>query len=131
MKKGLKESKTKLTPSEREIEQSILEWMNLQQGCKAWKNKSTGTYDPVRKVFRKQGGKYTEKGTSDILGIYNGRMLCIEVKSAKGKVSPEQKSFLEAMADLGAACAVVRSLDDVVHLFDTLMMLDGPEMTLN
>lgn len=79
-----------------------------------WKNKSTGTYDPVRKAFRRSNDKFSQKGTSDILGIYQGRMICIEVKSAKGKLSPEQRQFLHEMSTLGAFCMVARSLQDVV-----------------
>jgi len=112
--------KIKSTPSEREIEQSILTWLNYQPKCKAWKNKSQGTYDPYKKVFRRPSSKFTEKGTSDILGIWNGKMICIEVKSAKGRLSPEQKSFLQEMANLGAICLVARSLDAVIDAFDEL-----------
>lgn len=113
-------SKTKLTPSEREIERSILGWLNYQPKTKAWKNKSTGTYDPVRKCFRRSNDPFSQKGTSDILGIWAGKMLCIEVKSAKGRLSPEQKQFLSEMANLGAICLVARSLEDVIAVFDAL-----------
>jgi hypothetical protein len=106
--------------SEREIEQQILGWLNLQKGCKAWKNKSMGVYDPTKGVYRKDRSKFSEKGSSDILGIWNQKMLCIEVKSAKGRVSPEQQQFLQQMANLGAICLIARSLQDVVIVFDTL-----------
>ena len=114
------ESKKKSTRLERDIEKEILLWLNLQQKCKAWKNKSTGTYDPVRRCFRKNSGPFTEKGSADILGIFHGRMLCIEVKSAKGRLRPEQMEFLQSMADLGAICLVARSLHDVVLSLDAL-----------
>ena len=35
-----------------------------------------------------------EKGIADILGIYNGKFLAIEIKTARGRVSPEQQRFL-------------------------------------
>jgi hypothetical protein len=47
-------------------------------------------------------------------------MLCIEVKSAKGRITPEQKQFLSEMASLGALCLVARSLEDVIAVFDAL-----------
>lgn len=59
-------------------------------------------------------GAFNEKGTSDILGIWKGKMLCIEVKSAKGKLRPEQVTFLGDMSRLGAIAFVARSLDDVL-----------------
>lgn len=95
-------------------------WLNYQPKCKAWKNKSMGTYDPVRKAFRRSNDRFSQKGTSDILGIWSGKMLCIEVKSAKGRLSPEQKEFLTEMAGLGAICLLARSLDDVIAAFDVL-----------
>jgi hypothetical protein len=87
--------------SEREIETLILQWLNLN-GCKAWKNDSVGIWDPTRKVYRKRNGPFNQKGTSDILGILpGGRMLAIEVKSAKGTLSPEQRYFIDEINKRG------------------------------
>jgi hypothetical protein len=72
-----------------------------------------GIYDPTRKTFRSRS-KYQIKGVSDILGIYKGRMLCLEVKTQKGRLSPEQKQFLEEMQALGAATACVRSVPEAL-----------------
>lgn len=113
-------SKTKLTQSEKEIENAILAWLNHQQRCKAWKNQSIGVFDPYKRVFRKPNGKYRAKGSSDIIGIWNERMLCIEVKTNTGKVSEDQKTFLQDMADLGAICIIARSVNDVVTILTTL-----------
>lgn len=117
LKRDSTASKSKSTRLEKDIEREILTWLNLQPRCKAWKNKSQGTFDPTKGIFRRNGGAFTEKGTSDILGIYRGKMLCIEVKSAKGRLRPEQKEFLQRMADLGAVCMMARSLEDVISLF--------------
>ena len=73
-----------------------------------------GTYDPVRGCYRANHSKFSEKGSSDILGIWGGRMLCIEVKTKRGTLRPEQKEFLEVMGKLGAITLLARSLDDVV-----------------
>ncbi len=102
------------TPLEKDIEKAILTWLNFQPECKAWKNKSMGTYDPRKGIYRRPSGAFNEKGTSDILGIWKGKMLCIEVKSATGKLRPEQYEFLRAMHELGAICFVARSLNDVI-----------------
>ena len=121
-KRGLRESKQKSTSletgsrdlKEKDIERLILEWLNVQPGCKAWKNKSMGTYDPVRGVYRANQSRFSEKGSSDILGIWGGRMLCIEVKSRRGTLRPEQKEFLDIMGKLGAITILARSLEDVL-----------------
>lgn len=110
----IKVKKPQLTLSEKEIEKQILIWLNMQPHCKAWKNKSTGTYDPVRQCFRRPSSRFTEKGSADILGIWGGYFLAIECKSAKGRVSDDQKKWLKAMQALGAICIVARSLDDVI-----------------
>ena len=39
------------------------------------------------------------KGFSDLLAVKDGRAYFIEVKSEKGKASPEQKHFLATMRD--------------------------------
>jgi hypothetical protein len=54
------------------------------------------------------------KGVSDILGILpGGRILCIEVKSAKGRLSAEQNCFASEVLDLGGVWFVARSVEDV------------------
>jgi len=121
---GSRESKPKSTVlandsrdlKEKDIEKLILEWLNLLPGCKAWKNKSMGTYDPVRKCFRANHSKFSEKGSSDIIGIWQGKMLCIEVKTKRGTLRPEQKEFLETMGKLGAISLVARCLEDVIDV---------------
>ena len=75
-----------------------------------------GVFDQQRGVYRKQGGAFSEKGSSDILGIYKGRFLALEVKSRRGTLRPEQKLFLEEMQRLGAIAGVVRSLSDAIQL---------------
>jgi len=72
-----------------------------------------GTYDPVRGCYRANHSKFSEKGSSDILGIWDGRMLCIEVKSRRGTLRPEQREFLETMGKLGAITILARCLEDV------------------
>jgi len=60
-------------------------------------------------------GKGFIKGVSDILGVLpDGRMLAIEVKSAGGRLTPEQKTFLLQAGNLGAVAFSARSIDEVV-----------------
>lgn len=126
-------SKTKSTRCsvlEKDIEAIILFELNRLPGCFAWKNHSVGIFDPKRKAFRRLGGN-SIRGVSDILGIYRGRMLCLEVKSAKGRVRPEQQVFLDRMKSLGAITAVVRAWSEVLALLEAnddskLSTQDGP-----
>lgn len=100
--------------SEKEIENSILHFLNSFLGIKCWKNQSTGVFDPVKKIYRKSNNKHHIKGVSDILGIIQGRFLAIEVKSETGKLTPEQKAFILSINEEGGIAFVARSLQDVV-----------------
>lgn len=53
-------------------------------------------------------------GASDLLGILapTGRLVALEVKAARGRVSPDQQMFLDLVRRMGGFAAVVRSVDD-------------------
>ncbi len=95
--------------SEKQIENQILSWLKANQ-IMAWKIKSVGTYDPKLGGFRTPSPWY-RKGVSDILGIFKGRPLAIEVKSAKGRLSLEQKDFLAEFSANGGIAIMARSVD--------------------
>ncbi|HEA67979.1 MAG TPA: VRR-NUC domain-containing protein [Desulfobacterales bacterium] len=54
------------------------------------------------------------KGISDILGIWKGRFLAIEVKTETGLVSDHQKEFLRNVNLSGGIGFVARSIDVVI-----------------
>lgn len=98
------------------VEKSIFRYLRLRQ-IFAFKVKNTGTYDQKLKRYRSTGANF-RKGVADILGIYNGRPLAIEVKSEKGRLSPEQKQFLHDWAAQGGIAIVARSPEDVALRLD-------------
>lgn len=63
-----------------------------------------------RKIFQTLG---SDKGISDILGIYKGRFLAIEVKKPGGKPSQHQKEFLDEVNRHGGIGFVARSAEEV------------------
>ena len=98
--------------TEKEIENAILDYLTLLPGT-YFKNNTVGIYDPIKKVHRKPG-KHHRNGVSDILGIdANGRFVAIEVKTPSGKVSDNQKLFIEDINKHGGIAFVARSVDDV------------------
>lgn len=98
--------------TEKQIENAILDYLTLLPGT-YWKNNSTGVFDPTKKVFRKSP-KYHRNGVSDILGIdADGRFVAIEVKTPKGRLSENQKLFLDDINHFGGIAFVARSVDDV------------------
>lgn len=62
-----------------------------------------------------QSQGFQRRGVPDILACVppDGRLLAIEVKGPRGKVSPEQQAELEAIGEAGGLQLVARSLEDV------------------
>ncbi len=105
--------KQKRNNPETQIKNSILGWLNLQRDCMAWPNDSVGIYDPTKKRFRKKHSQFHRNGVADILGIWRGRPLAVEVKSERGRLSENQKDFLEVFKGCGGIAIVARSIEDV------------------
>ncbi len=98
------------------IKGEIMQWLALQK-IFAWVNTSTGIYDPTRGCFRKLNGRGQRKGTSDVLGIYKGRPLAIEIKRPGGKPTDDQVRFIEDFKTHGGIAFVATSIEDVIkHL---------------
>jgi hypothetical protein len=59
--------------------------------------------------------RFGQPGCPDILGVMSpsGRLIGVEVKSATGRQSPEQKRFEEMFRSKGAIYILARSLEDV------------------
>lgn len=102
--------------SEKQIENQILSWLKSKR-IMAWKVKTVGTFDAKLGKFRKPSAWY-RKGVADILGIFKKRPLAIEVKSASGRLSKEQKEFLQEFADNGGIAMVARSVEAVEKALD-------------
>lgn len=94
------------------IQNQILTWLT-QRKIFVWRNNSVGVYDPVKRLYRKNMSKFSLNGTSDILGIIEGKLLAIEVKSETGRVSDAQKKFLNEVNAQGGVAFVARNVMDV------------------
>jgi hypothetical protein len=57
-------------------------------------------------------------GSSDLIGIANGRFVALEVKTEQGRVSREQAQFLALVNARGGIGRVVRSVDDALAAVD-------------
>lgn len=105
--------------TEKAIETAILTYLNYLPKCFAWKNNSIGVYDARRGCYRKSKGKFAINGVSDILGIYNGRLLAIEVKRDKSSVvSEEQEDFINRVNKEGGIAGVCWTLEQVKELLN-------------
>jgi len=106
--------------SESDVQETIMTWLWLS-GFVAWPNKTQGTFDPKRQTFRSKTKRYDINGVSDILGcLSDGRLLAIEVKrpyikgkQTAGKLSEDQRNFIDRINKNGGLAFVAYSLDDV------------------
>jgi hypothetical protein len=98
---------------EGDIQTAILNYLVGELGIYAWRNNNTGVFDPKSGQFRALGA-YAIKGVADILGVLpDGKLLAIEVKTAKGRVSKHQKAFISRVNKSGGLAFVARSVDEV------------------
>jgi len=73
-----------------------------------------GIYHRVIQLGGIGGRSNSGKGISDIIGVLkDGRFLAIEIKTQQGRLSEEQREFLDSVSRSGGLAFVARSLDDV------------------
>ena len=61
-------------------------------------------------------GMGVHAGFSDLIIVSGGRMLFLEVKGPRGRLSPAQRAFREAVQAQGLAWALVRSPEDALDV---------------
>ena len=59
-------------------------------------------------------------GVSDLILLYQGKVYFLEIKTEKGKQSPEQKQFQKDVEKQGFIYLILRSLDDAERLVDNI-----------
>lgn len=102
---------------ESDIQKDIIHYLKIM-GALCWRNNSIGIYDKSFGGFRKLNGYGCRVGVSDILGIWRGRFLAIEVKSPKGKLTEAQSAFLLDVQRHGGIAFCARSLNDVMRMLN-------------
>jgi hypothetical protein len=91
---------------------TILSYLKLRPG-KYWRQ-NTGAVS----LASKRGNRFVRfglVGAADITGIKDGKRIEIEVKTAKGKLSDNQKNFRSMIEEQGGVYIVARSVDDVIQ----------------
>ena|SRR5260221_9857440 len=99
--------------AERDIQKSILEWLNLT-GFFVWRmNVGAATY--TDKHGKSHQFRFGFPGISDIIGLCpNGRFIAVEVKKPKGKgPTIDQLTYIDIINKHGGIGMVARSLEDV------------------
>jgi len=106
---------------EKPIERSILDYLQYRSGGYFFKVNNTGIYDQAKRKYRTPA-KYDVAGKSDIMGVYRGIFVALEVKTPKTRkrVSEHQRLFLNNIKRNGGIGEVVCSIDEVKVILDDL-----------
>jgi hypothetical protein len=95
--------------SETKIQHEILTYLK-KRGIFCFRCNNGGVYDAKIHRYRTS---VSLPGVPDIIGIHGGRFLGIEVKTSKGKQSPEQVMFQKRVEEDGGIYILATSPDDV------------------
>lgn len=81
-----------------------------------WRN-NCGVAERAGRVIRFGVGG---KGGADLIGIYRGKFLAVEIKSNTGRQSPDQKLFEQLVLRKQGVYVVLRSVEDAQRWIQTL-----------
>ena len=95
---------------EKDVQNSILEYLELKGIFHTRINSGV-------RYFEGRAFKGAMPGFPDILCLYKGRFIGLEVKTAKTKQNPNQIAVEEMIKAHGGEYYVVRSIDDVEPIF--------------
>lgn len=90
-----------------------------KKGVFAWRASSTGIYDRNKGHFRTA----PKKGVSDILAVLppTGKLVAIEVKIGKDRMSPEQTGFHKNVIRMGGEVFIAKDFELFKEWFDDLL----------
>lgn len=101
--------------TESDIQRSIMLALS-QAGCLIWRNNSGILKNPAGIPIKFGVGN---PGGSDLIGIApGGRFIAIEVKTPRGRATPEQIRFIEAVKKHGGIAGIARSVEDALSLIN-------------
>ena len=115
-KKPITVGKMKLKLSEAQIQRQCLQYLTLKK-IFHWRNNTIGIPVHVDGKFSRYRKVY-KKGLPDIIYVKDGLVVAIEVKTEKGKQSPDQKKFEKDMWRADGSYFIVRSLDDLIAVLN-------------
>ena len=105
-----------MVTKEKDIERQILDFL-VSCSIFVFKVNTVGVWDPVKSIYRLPKSQHIIRGIADIIGIYQGKFLAIEVKTPKRKklLSEEQKLFLDTVKSQGGIALVATCVEDVIE----------------
>lgn len=106
-----------LGESEHAIQKLILERLGLLRGAFFWRENS-GMVKETDRYGKMRMWRAGIKGIADIVGVYKGRLVAIEVKAKGKKLSMHQKAFLQRVRDCGGIGFVCDDDKQVIKLLE-------------
>jgi len=116
-----------MSNSETTIQQEIRLAVGREQSLRLFRNQVGQLPDP-------RSGRYVQfglaKGSSDLVGFKTveitpdmvgqkiAQFVSIEVKTPKGRPTPQQKNWLNCVASAGGLCGVARSAEDAKKILE-------------
>lgn len=95
---------------ESEILAEVLLAVGSRPDCRVWRANTGAARTREGRLIR-----FGMKGQADILGLCaGGRLLAIEVKTATGRLRPEQEAFRDLVVRFGGLWILARSAEDAV-----------------
>lgn len=100
-----------MTPEGRVVNQ-ICAWLSWRKAL-FFIHSEVGIYNAQRGVYMRRSSPYKMRGVADILGIWAGVPLAIEVKSERGRASEYQLEFIKRWREAGGIGIIAKSIEDV------------------
>jgi len=109
---------TKPEPSELQIHIAVVQHLKFRarKGV-LWFHAANGELRTKRDAAKLKAMGVTP-GIPDIVMIADGKTYGLELKTKKGRLSPEQQSMLETFQNVGALSAVAYGLDAAISILD-------------
>lgn len=85
-------------------------------GLVLWRNNVGLAEMHGRKVRFGVGGP----GGADLIGVFNGRFVAVEIKTPTGRQSEEQRTFQQLVEKKGGIYVVLHSVDEALAWMETL-----------
>ena len=104
-----------MSTPESEALNAVCEYLHMQ-GYFFFRVNNVGIFDPTKNIHRKMP-KWCVKGISDVMVIHRGKTYYIEVKSATGKLSPDQEAFQAMVEENDGDYYIARGVEDIQRIF--------------
>ena len=82
---------------------------------------------PKAVVWKNHGNQYSVIGLPDLMCVYKGKIICIEVKIPGNVPTKLQEVTLRKLKDAGAICCIAYSIEDVKKMLISNKLLGGNE----